>query len=70
MFSGKIFRSRWSALIWAGGILWTAYDVASAAPHKSQAPSNASAAADAQTDSTGSIIDNADLAVLVNEMRN
>lgn len=30
MFSGKIFRSRWSALFWAAGIVWTAYDVASA----------------------------------------
>jgi hypothetical protein len=23
-----IFRSRWMALLWAGGILWTAYDFA------------------------------------------
>jgi len=35
MVSSKIFRSRWSALIWAAGILWTAYDVAEAsAPPK------------------------------------
>ncbi|MGN6375989.1 MAG: hypothetical protein ACTHMG_10585 [Sphingomonas sp.] len=34
MVSSKIFRSRWSALLWAGGIIWTAYDVAEAnAPH-------------------------------------
>lgn len=26
----KIFRSRWSALFWAAGIVWTAYDVAEA----------------------------------------
>ena len=30
MFSGKIFRSRWAALLWAAGIIWTAYDVAEA----------------------------------------
>jgi hypothetical protein len=30
MFSGKIFRSRWAALLWAAGIVWTAYDVAEA----------------------------------------
>lgn len=24
----KLFLSRWSALLWAGGILWTAMDVA------------------------------------------
>jgi hypothetical protein len=30
MFSGKIFRSRWAALLWAAGIVWTAYDVADA----------------------------------------
>lgn len=30
MFSGKIFRSRWAALLWAAGIIWTAYDVADA----------------------------------------
>lgn len=24
----KLFLSRWSALLWAGGILWTAIDVA------------------------------------------
>lgn len=28
----KLFRSRWTALLWAGAILWTAYDVAGSAP--------------------------------------
>lgn len=28
----KLFRSRWTALLWAGGILWMAYDVAGGAP--------------------------------------
>ena len=27
-----IFRSRWVALLWAAGIIWFAYDVASSAP--------------------------------------
>ena len=28
----RIFRSRWAALLWAAGIVWTAYDVAEATP--------------------------------------
>ena len=39
----RLFRSRWSALFWAGGILWTAYDVATLAPparHDPAAPGN------------------------------
>lgn len=35
----KLFLSRWSALIWAGGVLWTAMDVAGAGP--SLLPDNA-----------------------------
>lgn len=31
--SPRIFRSRWTALLWAGGILWLAYDIAGSAPH-------------------------------------
>lgn len=30
MGMSKIFRSRWAALLWAAGIVWTAYDVAEA----------------------------------------
>jgi hypothetical protein len=26
--TSSIFRSRWIALLWAAGMLWTAYDVA------------------------------------------
>ena len=29
----RLFRSRWAALLWAGGVLWFAYDVAASAPH-------------------------------------
>ena len=28
----RLFRNRWTALLWAGGILWTAVDVAQSAP--------------------------------------
>lgn len=30
MGMGRIFRSRWAALLWAAGIVWTAYDIAEA----------------------------------------
>jgi hypothetical protein len=30
--TSSIFRSRWMALLWAGGILWTAIDVAGSPP--------------------------------------
>lgn len=53
MRTSTIFKSRWWALIWATGILWTAYDVAGAAPQG--APGN-NAAADEPTDATGAAI--------------
>ena len=65
MPSSRIFRSRWAALIWAAGVLWTAYDVASAATPGNNAPGN-QAAATAQTDATGVAIDKDDLAILAN----
>lgn len=64
MFSSKIFRNRWSAMFWAAGIIWTAYDVAEAnAPDPT---SNKSA----ETDATGAAVDKADLATLANVMGN
>ena len=66
MISTRIFRSRWSALFWAGGIIWMAYDVASTnAPDP--VTNNATAA---DTDATGVAVDNGDLAVLANAMGN
>ncbi|WP_375397966.1 hypothetical protein [uncultured Sphingomonas sp.] len=62
--SPRIFRSRWSALFWAGGILWFAYDVADNAPVRAGAAN----AADAAADATGIAVDNGDLAVLANSM--
>ena len=63
MFSSKIFRSRWAALVWAGGILWTAYDIADATPGRESAGNQAAPAAE---DATGVAVDNADLAILAN----
>ena len=47
--SRTIFKSRWWALLWAGGILWTAVDFAGSQPHRgagANAQDNADAAAD------------------------
>ena len=61
----RLFRSRWAALFWSAGILWTAYDVATDAP---EPPTNAaSGPVVAQpTDATGAVFDTRDLAVLAN----
>jgi len=64
MFSSKIFRSRWSALFWAGGILWTAYDVAEANVPDPAANNTAAA----NQDATGEAVTNADLGVLANAL--
>lgn len=58
----KLFRSRWAALIWAGGILWTAVDVAGYdQPRK---PDDQTNAVGAPTDATGEAIQNSDLVAL------
>jgi len=59
----KIFRSRWAALLWAGGILWTAYDVAEAAAPPKPAATAAKPAAQ-PTDTNAAGINKDDLAVL------
>jgi hypothetical protein len=61
----KLFRSRWAALIWAGGILWTAVDIAGYAPARS---AHKEAKATEPTDATGEIVQNGDLAILANVM--
>lgn len=66
MIPSKIFRSRWSALFWSAGIIWTAYDVANA--NATDPASNNSAAA--PTDATGTAVESGDLAVLANAMGN
>lgn len=63
MFPSKIFRSRWLALIWAGGILWTAYDVAEANAGDPVTGNTAVA-----TDQTGDAVNSADVGALVNAL--
>ncbi len=63
----KLFRSRWAALIWAAGILWTAVEVAGTSPARKADPAvNATAPAD--TDATGEAVQNGDLAILAGVM--
>ncbi|RIA47117.1 hypothetical protein DFR49_1685 [Hephaestia caeni] len=68
MFSARIFRSRWVALLWAAGIIWTAIDVAEA--NKAPPPPPVSNASDATnaTDALGQPVTDQDLAVLANAM--
>ena len=60
MIPSRIFRSRWTALLWAAGIMWTAYDVAEA----NRPPAKDAAAG--SHDATGEAIDPAALAILAN----
>ena len=66
--SPRLFRSRWSALLWAGGIVWMAIDVADSAP--TPAPSApalpGSAAAPTVGDAAGDPLTAADLATIAN----
>ncbi|WP_333573405.1 hypothetical protein [Sphingomonas sp.] len=55
-----LFRSRWAALLWAAGVLWTAVSVAGVG----KVP--AAASAENATDALGQPIDNADLELLRN----
>ncbi len=64
MISSRIFRSRWAALLWAAGILWTAVEVAGTA----QAPEPRGNQAAAQTDALGQPVSNEELAILANAM--
>ena len=63
MMFAKLFRSRWSALMWAGGILWTAVDVAGSSPAPAPASAKPSAASE---DATGAAATASDLAALAN----
>lgn len=67
MVPSRLFRNRWSALLWSAGILWTAYDVAMAnrGANRGPAPTNAATPAAVQ-DATGEAVDPADLAILAN----
>ncbi|SDA33820.1 hypothetical protein [Sphingomonas sp. NFR15] len=58
----KLFRSRWAALLWAGGILWSAVEFVGVTPDKQAVAANATT----DTDVTGTAVDANDLAVLAN----
>jgi hypothetical protein len=47
--TSSVFKNRWMALLWAGGILWFAYDFAGSEP----APTTNDANAEQATDVTG-----------------
>jgi len=55
----RIFRSRWAALLWAGGVLWFAYDVAGSAPAGNGATAGI-------VDASGGTANAADLAAIAN----
>lgn len=51
MRTSSIFRSRWMALLWAGGIIWTAVEFAG--DHRDQQEAGNAA----MTDATGAQVD-------------
>jgi hypothetical protein len=53
MLYSLIFRSRWTALLWAAGICFTAYRVSTAAAIVTPASDPASAHAEGQADTSG-----------------
>ena len=63
MGMSKIFRSRWSALIWAAGVIWTAYDVAEANAPPAH-PAGAHQPQARSTDATGTAVSDQDLQAL------
>ncbi|MES2988409.1 MAG: hypothetical protein V4808_10930 [Pseudomonadota bacterium] len=58
----RIFRSRWSALLWAAGILFFAVTSIGFGDRETAEIENATGI----TDATGAAISNADLAVIAN----
>ena len=60
----RIFRSRWAALFWAAGVLWTTVELVGFGD--SHAKSGAEDNGTVVTDATGSDVSNADLQVLRN----
>lgn len=74
----KLFLNRWAALLWAGGILWTAVDTVGFGPSAKPAVAGNSAAVGAgdagdaagnATDATGMTVGDSDLATLANAMK-
>ena len=64
----KLFLNRWSALLWAAGVLWTAEDMVGFGPPAAQ-PTNVAASNETDTDATGVTVDGNDLQLLANVMK-
>ncbi|BCA58692.1 hypothetical protein HMP06_1461 [Sphingomonas sp. HMP6] len=62
----KLFLSRWSALLWAAGILWMAEDTVGFGP---PATTTNTMVSPADTDATGVAVNSADLELLANVMK-
>ncbi|RYD24881.1 MAG: hypothetical protein EOP89_10390 [Lysobacteraceae bacterium] len=62
----RLFRSRWAALFWAAGIVWTAYDVASDAPEPVATNTVPGNVVEQPTDAAGAAFNADDLAILAN----
>ncbi len=65
----KLFRSRWAALLWAAGIVWTAVDIVGFGPPAHLSRADASSTPSDDTDATGVAVNADDLAVLANAIR-
>lgn len=63
----KIFLSRWSALLWAAGIVWTAVDTVGFAPDKTH---NTTVAPASLHDATGEPVTPEDVARLAGALGN
>ncbi|RZL75373.1 MAG: hypothetical protein EOP66_11040 [Sphingomonas sp.] len=61
----RLFRSRWAALFWSAGIVWTAYDVANDAPEPATNAVSGNVV-EQPTDAVGAPINADDLAILAN----
>jgi len=62
----RLFRSRWAALFWSAGIVWTAYDVASDAPEPVTTNATSGNTVERPTDAAGAAFNADDLAILAN----
>ena len=62
----RLFRSRWAALFWSAGIVWTAYDVASDTPEPVATNAASGHVVEQPTDAAGAAFNADNLAILAN----
>ena len=62
----RLFRSRWAALFWSAGIVWTAYDVSNDAPEPAATNATSGNTVEQSTDAVGATFNMEDLAILAN----